>query len=117
MEKRFPLLLALLSPSLFAAPLTMDISLYENGKLVTARQLAAEDMQQHTIMSEGRLKFEITPEVRPRGVLLSSRLHYYQDGKFRLLSEPMMMVTKQKPATIEVGDEANQVYRVEVLVR
>lgn len=111
----------LLSMAAFSASavekLALDLNLYLNNKLVKSQVIQAETDKVHTVVAEKILKFSVTPTLNGDVVTLTSTMYKFEDGLYTKFQEPRLETKLNLKATIEVGAENIQLYKVEVVAK
>lgn len=110
--------MVLLSLAAFGASaaenLQLDLNLYLNNQLVKTHAVKTEEDKIQTVTADGILKFDVTPSLHNQIVTLTSTLYKFENGSYNKFQEPKLMVNLNEPATIEVGTEGVEVYRIEI---
>lgn len=73
--------------------------------------------QLESITAKDVLMFDVTPTLNDDVVTLTSYLHEYQEGTFSQFAEPVLRVTLEKQAVIEIGTEGKNIYKVEITAK
>ncbi|KZY44553.1 hypothetical protein A3733_15385 [Pseudoalteromonas shioyasakiensis] len=115
MKKLGMVLLSLVAFGASAAEnLQLDLNLYLNNQLVKTHVAKTEEDKTETITADDILKFDVTPTLNEQTVTLTSALYKFENGSYNKFQEPKLMVNLNEPATIEVGTEGVEVYRIEI---
>lgn len=94
--------------------LQINLNIYLNGELVTTELLQAESGQKQTVTVDKVIKFDVTPTLNDDLVTLTSVLHKYENGRYHKFQEPKLITKLGQTASIEVGTENMQDYKIEV---
>jgi len=97
-----------------AESLQLDLNLYLNNQLVKTHVVKTEEDKTETVTADDILKFDVTPTLNDQTVTLTSALYKFENGSYNKFHEPKLMVNLNEPATIEVGTEGVEVYRIEI---
>ncbi|WP_440873656.1 hypothetical protein [Thalassotalea sp. PLHSN55] len=100
-----------------AENLELDLNLYLNNELVKSQVIQAETGKMHSVTADKVIKLDITPTLKDNIVTLTSVMHKFENGIFSKFQEPMLMVKLNEPASIEMGTENVQIYKIEVTAK
>lgn len=113
MKKLALLFLSLAAFSASAADkLKLDVNLYLNNQLVKSQTLTTQSDQLQTVTAEQKLQFTVTPTLAGDTVALNSSIAKFENGSYSTIANPELTVGLGKPATLEIGTEGVEMYKV-----
>lgn len=95
----------------------LDLKLYLNNELVKSQVVKTETGKMQTITADKVIKFDVTPTLNEDIVTLTSVMYKFENGTYNKFQEPKLMIRLNEPATIEVGTENVQVYKIVVTAK
>ena len=118
MKKLGMLVLSIVAFATSAAEnIELDFNIYLNNELVKSQVFQVKNGEMETITADKIIKFDVTPTLKDNIVTLKSVMHKFENGSYNKFQEPTLMVKLNEPATIEVGTENVQLYKIEITAK
>lgn len=92
----------------------LKLDMFINNNLVKPVVLKGHMNEKFTAQINDEVKYDIVPSMENGSIKLSTIYYTYSDGEFIEKEKPVLVTAMDQAATIEIGTEADKVYKIQI---